>query len=75
LLPPLGLYIYNLILGLLLVDIAINLHESYECEVSRSFKDSVDTATTASGAGAAASTAFLAVLYSTDIMLLAEEYQ
>ncbi len=78
--PKLGLYIYNLILGLLLVDIAINLHESSkECKELTSFKDFVDTATTASGAGAAAFTAFLALVYFvlclTTIMSLAEEYK
>lgn len=40
----LGLYIYNLISGLLLADVAISLHESSECEVPSSFKDFVDTA-------------------------------
>jgi hypothetical protein len=44
------LYIYNLVLGLLLTDIAINLHESSKCEVPSSSKDFVDTATTASSA-------------------------
>ncbi len=52
--PPLGLYIDNVILGLLLVDVAINLRKSSdECEVLSSFKDFVDTAATANGAGAA----------------------
>jgi hypothetical protein len=74
------LYIYNLILGLLLVDMAINLHESSDkCEVLSSFKDFVDTAITASGARAAAFTVFLAlaffVLCLTAIMSLAEEYK
>ncbi|KAL3773332.1 hypothetical protein ACHAW5_010009 [Stephanodiscus triporus] len=32
-----GLYIYNLISGLLLADVAISLHESSECEVPSSF--------------------------------------
>ncbi len=73
--PPLGLNIYNLILGLLLADIAINLHKLSECEVPNSFKDFVDTATTASGAGAAAFMTFLAVLCLTAIMSLAEEYK
>ncbi len=78
--PPLGLYIYNLFLGLLLADVAINLHESSDkCEVLSSFKEFVDTATTASGAGAAAFTAFLAlaffVLCLTAIVSLAEEYK
>jgi hypothetical protein len=58
------MYIYNLILGLLLADVAINLHESSdEWEVLSSFKDFVDTATTASGAGAATFTAFLALAF------------
>jgi hypothetical protein len=73
------LYIYNLISGLLLTDIAINLHESSECKVPSSFKDFVDSATTASGAGAVAFTAFLVlalfILCLTAIMLLAEEYK
>ncbi len=54
--PLLGSYIYNLILGLLLADIAINLHESYECKVPSRSKDFVDMATTASGARAVAFT-------------------
>jgi hypothetical protein len=45
------LYIYNLISGLLLVDIAINLHKFSKCKVSISFEDFVDRTTTASGAG------------------------
>jgi hypothetical protein len=61
------------------VDVAINLHESSESEVPINFKDFVGTATTASGAGAAAFTAFLAlglfVLCLTAIMWLAEEYK
>jgi hypothetical protein len=77
--PALGLYTYNLILGLFLADVAINLHESSECKVPSSCKDFVDTATTDSGARAAAFTAFLVlatfVLCLTAIMLLAEEYQ
>jgi hypothetical protein len=48
------LNIYNLISGLLLADIAITLHKFSECKVPSSFKDFVDTATTTSGAGAAA---------------------
>ncbi len=71
---------YNLILGLLLADIPINLHgSSGKCEVLSSFKDFVDTATTARGAKAAAFTAFLAlavfVVCLTTIMSLAEEYK
>jgi hypothetical protein len=69
------LNIYNLILGFLLADIAINLHKSSECKVPNSFKDFVDTATTANGAGAAAFTAFLAVLCLMAFMSLAEEYE
>jgi hypothetical protein len=65
------LYIYNLI--------SINLHRSSKCKVPSSFKDFVDTATTASGAGAAAFTEFLAlalfVLCLTVIMSLVEEYK
>jgi hypothetical protein len=65
------LYIYNLILGLLLADVAVK-------ELS-SFKDFVDTATTASGAGAATFTVFMAlaffVLCLTAIISLAEEYK
>ncbi len=62
------------------MDIDINLHESSnKCEVLSSFKDFVDTATTASSTGAAAFTAFLAlgffVLCLTSIMSLAEEYK
>jgi hypothetical protein len=60
-------------------DIAINLHESSECTVPSSCKDFMDTATTASGARAAAFMAFLALalfkLCFMAIMLLAEEYQ
>jgi hypothetical protein len=62
------------------VDKAINLHESsHKCEVLSSFKDFVDTATTASGAGAATFTVFLAlaffVLCLTAIMSPAEEFK
>jgi hypothetical protein len=71
------LYIYNLILGLLLVNKAINLHKSSKCEVPSSFKDFVGTATTASGAGAATFMVSLDlalfVLCLMAIMLLAEE--
>ncbi len=73
------MYIYNLISGLLLADVAINIHESSKCKVLSSFKDFVDMATTASSAGAAAFTAFMAlvlfILYLTAIMFLAEEYE
>ena len=54
--PLLGLYIYNLILGLLLADVAINLHKSSKCKVPSRSKDFVDTATTTSGARAVAFT-------------------
>lgn len=37
----LGIYVYNLISGLLLANVAIELHESSECEVPSSFKDFV----------------------------------
>jgi hypothetical protein len=69
------LNVYNLILGLLLADIAINLHKFFECEVPSSFKDFADMATTASGPGAAAFMAFLADLCLMAIMSLAEEYK
>jgi hypothetical protein len=66
------LYIYSLILGILLVDVAINLHESSKGKVPSSFKDLVDMATTTSGAGAAAFTAFLEVMCLMAIMSLEE---
>jgi hypothetical protein len=73
------LYTSNLILGLLLADVAINLCKASKCKVPSSFKDFVDMATTASSARAAASLALLAlalfVLCLTAIMLLAEEYE
>ncbi len=69
------MYIYILILGLLLADVAINLHESSKCGVPSSFKDLVDMVTTASGTGAAAFTAFLVVLLLRAIMSLDEEYE
>jgi hypothetical protein len=73
------LYTYNLILGLLLANVAITLHKSSECKVLSSVKYFVDTATTTSGTWTAAFTAFLAlalyVLCLTGIMLLAEEYK
>jgi hypothetical protein len=77
----LGFYIYNLILGLLLADVAINLHESSnsKCEVPSSCKDFVDTAITTSSTKAAAFMAFLAMalilLCLMASMLLAEEYK
>jgi hypothetical protein len=46
-----GLYIINLISGLLLADVAINLHESSDCEVPSSFKDFVDATTKSQTAG------------------------
>ncbi len=61
--PPLGLYIYNLILGLLPVDTVINLHKSSECEVLSSCKDFADTAPTNSSAGAAVFMTFLALVF------------
>jgi Mn2+/Fe2+ NRAMP family transporter len=75
LLSALGCYIYNLISGLLLADVAINLHKSSKCEVPSSFKDLVDVATTTSGTGADVFTVFLVVLCLTAIMSLAEEYK
>jgi len=48
-----GIYLYNLISGLLLADVAINLHESSECDVPSSFKDFVDTALKSETAGTA----------------------
>ncbi len=62
------------------MDIATNLHKSSnKCKVLSSFKDFVDTATTACGTGAATFTAFLMlvffVLCLTAIMSLAEEYK
>ena len=45
------MYVYNLISGLLLADVAISLHESSECEVPGSFKDFVDTALRSDAAG------------------------
>jgi hypothetical protein len=69
------LYIYNLISGLLLADVAINLHESSKCKVPSSFKDFVDMATTASSTRAATFMAFLVVLCLMAIMALAEEYK
>jgi hypothetical protein len=67
-------------LGLLLADVAINLHKSSnKCKVPSSIKDFVDTATIASGARAAAFTAFLALalflLCLMAIISLAEEYK
>jgi hypothetical protein len=69
------LKIYNLILGLLLADIAINLHKFSECEVRSSFKDFMDMATTATATGARAAVimAFLVVLYLTAMMSLAQK--
>jgi len=46
-----GLYIYNLISGLLIADVAINLHESHGCELPSSFKDFVDEALKSEVAG------------------------
>jgi hypothetical protein len=71
----LGFYIHNLISPFLLADTVINLHESSKCKVLSSFKDFLDMATTARGAGTAALMAFLAVLCLRAIMSLAEEYK
>jgi hypothetical protein len=68
------LYIYNLISGLLLAEVAINIHEFSKCEVPSSFKDLVDTATTTSSTGAVTFTVLLAFLCLTASMLLAEKY-
>lgn len=46
-----GLYVYNLISGLLLADVAINLHENSDCDVPSSFKEFVDTALKSEVAG------------------------
>ncbi|KAL9188309.1 hypothetical protein ACHAXT_006687 [Thalassiosira profunda] len=46
-----GLYLYNLASGLLIADVAINLHENSDCEVPSSFKDFVDTAMKSEVAG------------------------
>ena len=54
-----GVYIYNLISGLLLADVAINLHESSDCEVPSSFKDFADTALQSTTAGNAIGAASL----------------
>jgi hypothetical protein len=73
------LYIYNLILGFLLVEVAISLHKTSECEVPSSCKDFVGMATTAISTGAAAFMVILKlgllVLCLMAIMLLAEEYK
>ena len=45
------MYLYNLISGLLLADVAINLHECSDCEVPSSFKDFVDEALKSKTAG------------------------
>jgi tyrosine-specific transport protein len=55
-----GLYLYNLISGLLLADVAITLHESSECDVPSSFKDFVDAALSSEVAGTL--TSFLSLL-------------
>lgn len=39
-----GIYLYNLISGLMLAEVAINLHETSDCEVPSSFKDFADCA-------------------------------
>ncbi|KAL7441291.1 hypothetical protein ACHAXM_007759 [Skeletonema potamos] len=57
----LGLYLYNLISGLLLADVAIKLHESSECEVPASFKDFADAAMKSETAGNAIGAASLLI--------------
>lgn len=56
-----GLYLYNLISGLLLADVAIKLHESSECEVPASFKDFADAAMKSETAGNAIGAASLLI--------------
>ena len=56
-----GLYIYNLISGLLLADVAIKLHESSDCEVPSSFKDFADAAMKSEVAGNAIGAASLLI--------------
>jgi len=56
-----GLYLYNLISGLLLADVAIELHESSDCEVPSSFKDFADVAMKSEAAGNAIGAASLLI--------------
>jgi len=56
-----GLYLYNLISGFLLADVAIKLHESSECEVPASFKDFADAAMKSEAAGNAIGAASLLI--------------
>lgn len=56
-----GLYLYNLISGFLLADVAIKLHESSECEVPSSFKDFADAAMKSDAAGNAVGAASLLI--------------
>ncbi len=74
--PPLGLYIYNLISSLLLVDIAMNLHKSSKSRCQAALRT---LWTWPPLPAAAAFTAFLVlaffVLCLTVIMSLAEEYE
>jgi tyrosine-specific transport protein len=56
-----GLYLYNLISGLLLADVAIKLHESSDCEVPSSFKDFADAAMKSEAAGNAIGAASLLI--------------
>ncbi len=56
-----GLYLYNLISGFLLADVAIKLHESSECEVPSSFKDFADAAMESEAAGNAIGAASLLI--------------
>jgi len=39
-----GVYLYNLLSGLMIANVAINLHENSDCEVPSSFKDFADCA-------------------------------
>ena len=39
-----AVYLYNLVSGLMIADVAINLHESSDCDVPSSFKDFADSA-------------------------------
>ncbi|KAL3790523.1 hypothetical protein HJC23_007672 [Cyclotella cryptica] len=53
------LYIYNLVSGLMIADVAINLHESSDCDVPSSFKDFADCAMKDQTAGTAIGAASL----------------
>ena len=54
-----GIYLYNLVSGLMLADVAINLHETSDCEIPSSFKDFADCAMQDSTAGNAIGAASL----------------